>query len=96
VSDPSRGSDVSQLELTVGDLAAGKFCLAKVGRLRLLGLARGGPALEAQFHQRFAEARKRGEWFAPVQPLLDLAASSRYVPARAHGKKWRSIVDGWF
>jgi hypothetical protein len=68
----------------------------EVGRLRLLGLTRGGPALEAELHRRFAMARKRGEWFAPVQPLLDLAASSRYVPARAHGKKWRSIADGWF
>lgn len=41
--------------------------------LRLLALIPGGPALERELHQRFAEDRIRGEWFRASDQLLAFA-----------------------
>jgi hypothetical protein len=38
--------------------------------LKLLGTLAGGRKIEAALHSRFAEDRKRGEWFAPSSSLL--------------------------
>ncbi len=47
----------------------------------------GGPDLEKQLHQRFAEARVQGEWFRPVPYLirfiLDHATRATQLPAES-------------
>lgn len=41
-------------------------------KLKLLAVARGGAKYEKELHERFSQARVRGEWFEPVPELLDL------------------------
>lgn len=40
-------------------------------KLNLLNTISGGRQKEAELHNRFSEFRKNGEWFEPVQELLD-------------------------
>ena len=41
------------------------------GKMALIGWAHGGPALEAELHDRFAVAHERGEWFHPHPSMAD-------------------------
>lgn len=43
--------------------------------LKLLGFMPGGEEVESSLHERFADARKRGEWFTATPELLALIAS---------------------
>jgi len=49
--------------------------------LELLLVMPGTRRQEQDLHRRFAHARVRGEWFRPIQPLLDYIAST---PAMEH------------
>ena len=55
--------------------ATKRLCELQVGspvRLTLLGTQPGDRAAEMDLHRRFASACVHGEWFQPVEELLDL------------------------
>lgn len=49
--------------------------------LELLAQVRGGRDFERQLHERFVQARIRGEWFRPVEDLLLVIEKAREVAA---------------
>lgn len=49
-------------------------------RLELLGHLRATRSLEYQLHSRFAAARLHGEWFRPVDDLLDFVRENAGAP----------------
>lgn len=70
------------------------------GRFVIIGLARGGSALEASFLGRFAAYRHSmtsREWFVAAPEILEFASSCRYMPHPSHGAMWLSALagDGW-
>lgn len=60
-----------------------------VGEVVLLAMEPGGPEREAELHATFADARQRGEWFAPAPEII--AHISGLEPA----KRPSVIRDYW-
>lgn len=61
------------------DVTARLYQIQLMCPVRLVVLATvpgGGAALEAELHQRFADARRHGEWFEPTQDLLAFIAEA--------------------
>lgn len=67
--------------------------------LKLLGVLDGGQDLEKLLHERFKEARIKGEWFRPVPELLDFIEKNcdrtRPVEFDVIVSKGRSSVPVW-
>lgn len=58
-------------------------------RLQVLALIKGGKELEAMIHQRFADRRRFGEWFARNPEMTALIAENRHHRWRTYG------AEGW-
>lgn len=66
-------------------------------KLILLGCISGGPAQEREWHNRFEEARIRGEWFKPrkgLQGAVDVALKEAGVDRDVLYKIWRKPRRG--
>lgn len=70
------------------------------GPFVIIGLDKGGLALEAEYHERFAPYRQAPatrEWFTAAPEILKVAASCRYMPHLSHGTLWMAALagEGW-
>ena len=61
--------------------------------LSLLGTVEGGCAVEAVTHFLFARAQIRGEWFRPIEELLEYIAKECETPEVTRERELKELFD---
>lgn len=61
---------------------------------RIIALIPGDRSNEEQLHRRFRRDRIRGEWFAPTEAILGLAASFSFDKSLSRRRSWRKGSPG--